>query len=82
MYFVGSNSDLFSASVTPVMYAMSCYIGARYNGTGLYMVMFLKISSPLAMKVVQITISDAASDDNFVKMKTTLFQCYVIREDK
>ena len=36
MYFVDSNSDLYSASVTAVMYVISCYTGPRYNGTQLY----------------------------------------------
>ena len=31
--FVGQNSDIYSASVTEVVYAVSCYIGLRYNGT-------------------------------------------------
>ena len=33
MYFVGSNCDLYAASVTAAMYAISCYVGPRYNGT-------------------------------------------------
>ena len=33
MYFVGSNSGSCFASVTTVMYAISHYIGPRYNGT-------------------------------------------------
>ena len=33
MYFVGSNSGSCFASVTTVMYAISYYIGPRYNGT-------------------------------------------------
>ena len=31
--FVGSNSHLYSDSVTAVICAISCYIGKRYNGT-------------------------------------------------
>ena len=42
IYFVGSNCDLYFASVTAVMYAISCYIGPGYNGTRLY-IGFLKI---------------------------------------
>ena len=38
MYFVGSNSDLYSDSVTAVMYAISCYIRLHNNGTWLYLV--------------------------------------------
>ena len=36
MYFVGSNRDLYSVSVTVVIGAISCHIGPRYNGTRLY----------------------------------------------
>ena len=36
VYLVGSNCDSFSASVTAVMYAISCYIEPRYNGTRPY----------------------------------------------
>ena len=36
MSFVGLHYDLNSASVTAVMYAISCHIGPRYNGTRLY----------------------------------------------
>ena len=32
MYYVRSNSDLYSASVFTVICAISCYIGSRYNG--------------------------------------------------
>ena len=35
MYFVGSTCNLYSASISVVMYAISAYIGPRYNGTGL-----------------------------------------------
>ena len=35
-YFVGSHSDLYSASVTAVMHTISFHIGPRYNGTRLY----------------------------------------------
>ena len=35
VYFVGPNSDLYSASVTTVMNAISHYIGPCYNGTQL-----------------------------------------------
>ena len=35
MYFVGSNSDLYSAWVSVVMYVISYYIGPS-NGTPLY----------------------------------------------
>ena len=38
MYFVDSNSDLYFASVTAVMFAISSYIGPCYNGTWLYTV--------------------------------------------
>ena len=34
--FVGSNSDLYSTSVTAVLYVISCYIGPCYKGTWLY----------------------------------------------
>ena len=34
--FVCWNSDLYSASVTAVMWAMSCNIGSLYNGTRLH----------------------------------------------
>ena len=34
--FVNTTSDLCSASVTGVLYAMPCCIGLRYNGTWLY----------------------------------------------
>ena len=34
--FVGSHSDLYSASVTAVMHTISFHIGPRYNGTRLY----------------------------------------------
>ena len=33
MYFMGSICDLYSASVTAVLYAISCWIGSCYNGT-------------------------------------------------
>ena len=36
MYFVDSNCDLYSASVTALMYVIPCYIGRRYNDTRLY----------------------------------------------
>ena len=42
IYFVGSNCDLYFASVTAVVYAISFYIGPSYNGTRLY-IGFLKI---------------------------------------
>ena len=35
--FVFSNFDLYYVSVTAVMYAISCYVVPRYNGTRLYM---------------------------------------------
>ena len=35
MYFVGSNCDLYSVSVTAVMYVISCYIEPHYNGSRL-----------------------------------------------
>ena len=38
MYFVSTNSDLHSASATVFMFAISCYIGPRYNDTRLYVV--------------------------------------------
>ena len=34
--FVDSNSDLYLTSVTALLFAISCYIGPRYNGTQLY----------------------------------------------
>ena len=34
--FVSSHTDLCLASVTVMMYAISCHIGPRYNGTRLY----------------------------------------------
>ena len=34
--FVDSNSDLYSTSVIAVLYAISRYIGPRYNNTQLY----------------------------------------------
>ena len=37
---VGSNSGVYSSSVTAVVYAMSCYTGSRYNGTRLYWQLF------------------------------------------
>ena len=36
--FVGSDPDLYSASVTAVMYAILCYIGPHYNGSQLYII--------------------------------------------
>ena len=36
MFFVVSNCDLYSVSVIALMYVLSCYIGLRYNGTGLH----------------------------------------------
>ena len=36
MYFVGSNRDLYPASLTAVMYPISCYTEPRYNGTRLH----------------------------------------------
>ena len=38
MYFVSSNCYLYSAPVTAVTNAISCYIGQRYNGTWLYII--------------------------------------------
>ena len=35
LYFEGINCDLYSTSVTVVMYATSCHIGPRYNSTRL-----------------------------------------------
>ena len=35
--FVGPTSYLYSASISAMMYAISCYTRPRYNGTGLYM---------------------------------------------
>ena len=35
--FFDSHSDLYSALVSAVMYAISCYIGPCYNSTQLYM---------------------------------------------
>ena len=37
MYFVSSNSDLYFASVTAMMFAIWCFIWSRYNGTRLYL---------------------------------------------
>ena len=37
MYFVDSNRDLYSASVTAVMYSISIYIWPCYNSTRLYL---------------------------------------------
>ena len=34
--FLDSHSDLYSALVSAVMYAISCYIGPRYNSTQMY----------------------------------------------
>ena len=31
--FCDSNSDIYSTSVTAIMYSIPCYIGLRYNGT-------------------------------------------------
>ena len=36
MNFLGSNSNLYSISVTAVTYSISCHIGTHYNGTPLY----------------------------------------------
>ena len=36
VFFVDSNSDLYSTSVTAVLYAVLCYIGPCYNGTWLH----------------------------------------------
>ena len=36
MHFMGSNFDVYFASVTAVMYAMSYHIRPCYNGTWLY----------------------------------------------
>ena len=43
MYFVGLNCDSYPASVTAVMYAISCYIGMCYNGTELYVCIYIYI---------------------------------------
>ena len=37
MPFLDLISDLCSSPVTTVMFAISCYVGPRYNGTQLYM---------------------------------------------
>ena len=37
MYFVDSNSGSYFASVTAVMYSISCYTGLRYNSNLLYL---------------------------------------------
>ena len=37
MFFVNTNSDLYSTSATAVMYTISCYIWPRYIGTQLFM---------------------------------------------
>ena len=44
--FVGSNSDLHSASIIAVMYAISCCIRPSYNGTRLYMELPLWRANP------------------------------------
>ena len=36
VYFVGPTSDLYSASIPAVMYAILCYTGLCYNSTELY----------------------------------------------
>ena len=41
MYFVGLNGDSYSALVTAVMYAISCYIRPCYNGTQLYIIKYV-----------------------------------------
>ena len=41
MYFVDSNCDLYTASVTAVICAISLYIGSRYNGTRLYIYIYI-----------------------------------------
>ena len=52
--FVGSNSDIYSASVAAVMYAIWCYIGWRYNNTWLYWLMIEnKNIFPCFLKTIQ-----------------------------
>ena len=43
MYYVGSNGDLYSTSVTAGMYTTSCYIEPRCNGIRLLIVLSISI---------------------------------------
>ena len=62
--FVGSYSDLYSASVTAAMYAISCYIVPHYNGTWLQVLCQI---SPILGKqtVINIEPCDSVPTANF-----------------
>ena len=40
IYFVGSNSHLYSVSAIAMIYAKSCFIAQGYNGTRLYVILW------------------------------------------
>ena len=52
--------------------AMSVLVDVHWNGN---VFILMKFSSLAALKVVKMTTSSAASDENFVKMTTFSFQC-------
>ena len=65
MYFLGLNLDLYSASVTAVIYEISCYIGPRFNSTPLYIVytVFLKLFEIPRFKYKWITMDKGEKRD-------------------
>ena len=52
----------------------SIYFNFPYHRNGNVFIL-MKLSSLAALEVVKVTTSSAASDENFVKMTTFLFQC-------
>ena len=52
-----SNPDLYSTAVTAMLYAISCYTGPRYNGTGLYLLYSPTRCSYLCKKKISSTLS-------------------------
>ena len=53
-------------------------MAVHWNGN---VVILIKFSSQAELKVVKMTASSAASDENFVKITTFLFLCGAILED-
>ena len=54
MSFMGPNSDLYFATVTAVMYAISCYIGLHYNSTRLYFVYMKEQRKHMTAKLIML----------------------------
>ena len=71
---IGSGNSLVTSGTNPLPELMlyQIYVAIHWNGK---VFILMKCSSLAALEVVKMTTSSAASDENFVKMTTFLFQC-------